>query len=221
MSIMHKTDYLVEGLGRMLEQFKGKPRFTAIITAYMNEVQAAEDALWEIYISRLLQDLLVNGSDDTDLINKLGALVGQNREGFDNATYIRLIAARIKTNRSDGKRETMIAIASILVPETVIEAREYVGAIVITAHGPVVVPSYVIAFEFLARAVIGGVRASFVWQGTPNNTTLTLGYKFNPSAITQPTADQSPGYYGTGPSSGFYIAGGALAGEFTQDGGSR
>jgi len=219
-ALTHKTDYLSESLSRLLEQFKGKPRFEAIITSYMQELQAAEDSFWDLYVGRLLQEVLTNGSANDDLIDKIGKLVGQPRQDFDNTIYIRLISARIRTNHSDGRRETLIAILQLLVPDVLIEAREYTGSIVLTAHGPVLVPPQTIAFEFLSRAVLAGVRGTFVWEGAEESETLLFGYKFNSSAILQPTTDQSPGYYGGGPSSGFYVRGGLAAGAFTSDGGS-
>jgi len=220
-ALTHKTNYVIEGLARNLEQFKGKLRFEAILRSWILEIQALEDAAWAVYEARLLQLIFASGSSFDDLLDKLGGIVGQPREGFTNDIYIRLIAARIKTNRSNGRREILLAIMQLITPSTFVEAREYSGAIVLTVYGPVVVPAPVIAFEFLALAVSGGIRGTLVWEGTPNANTLMFGYKFGGGTrITQPTIAQSPGYHSTGSGSGFYIEGGEAAGAFTQDGGS-
>jgi hypothetical protein len=213
MSISHNTGVVAEGLGLLLEQFKGKPRITALLTGWLAEVQAVEDAMWSVWIDRLLQSGLAFG----DLLDKIGAIVGQLREGFSDEVYTILITARIKANRSDGKRETLLALTELLVPLTTIEAREYVGAIVITPDGPVSIPPAVVNTEFLQRAVIAGVRLTFVWYTTPTASTLLFGY--SRGGITDPTAAQSPGYYGTGVLDPNYIAGGSAAGALSSDGG--
>jgi hypothetical protein len=181
----------------------------ALLTSFLDECQAVEDAAWDVYIDRQLQQNLAFG----DLLDKLGGLVGQGREGFIDNVYNLLIRARIATNRSSGRRTAILRVATLLLPGTAIEAREYVGAVVITGYGPVTVPAATIEDEFLERAKMAGVRMSFVWLGTPLASTILGGYAFRPDLITTPTAAQSPGYDGT-------ITGGLLAGEMTQDEGA-
>lgn len=214
MSLAHNTDVAGTGLARLLQQYKGLPRMEALLRSWLDECQELEDAAWTLWINRQLQQNLATG----DLLKKLGELVGQTSLGLSDDVFNLLIRARIFTNRSDGKRAKLIRIAQLLVPNTPIEVREYVGAVVVTAMGPVTVPPDVIAAQFLERAQLGGVRMTFGWMETPLASTIVGGY--SRGGITQPTVPQSPGYWGGGPMSGFYIAGGAAAGALSADGGS-
>ena len=216
MSLTYNQSYVAQGLARLLEQYKGQPRITALITAWLAQCQEVEDALWSVWLDRELQSGLATG----DLLDKLGALVGQVREGVSDAIYALLISARIQANRSDGKRPTLIKIASLLAPGFVVGTREYIGAVVMTIYGPLVVPPAVLSQQFLQVAQLAGVRMTLVYTLEPMASTLLFGYSGVVGLPVQPTAAQSPGYYGAGPSSGYYIEGGLAAGAMTADGGS-
>lgn len=206
-NVTHNTDHLSRMKSRLLEQYQGKPRMEAILTAWAAEIQAVEDAAFELYVSRMIQNHLATG----DLLDKLGGLVGQQRQGFTDPVYEILITARIQANRSDGKRSSIARIAGLLVPGEAIEVREYDGAMVVVPRGPVTIPPDVIARDFLRRAVLAGVRMTFVWTELEWSETLLFG-SVNPS-VTPPTAEQSLGSFYGG------IDGGKAAGAFTYDGG--
>src|SRR5581483_11861886 len=116
MALTHQTDYAGRSRAQYLEQYKGKPRFDAWVQSYVAEIQELEDAAWTLWVNRVLQNGLATG----DLLDKLGKLVGQDRGGQLDPQYQILITARIKTNRSSGRREELITIASLLVPGTAI-----------------------------------------------------------------------------------------------------
>src|SRR4051812_42374746 len=56
MPLTHKTDHLATMLARLPGQYQGKPRMQALITSFANEIQALEDAQWDVYAQRLLQN---------------------------------------------------------------------------------------------------------------------------------------------------------------------
>lgn len=207
--LQHTTNVVTRGVGRLLFLFRDKPRIVALLTTYLQEVQQLQDALYAIWIDRMLR----GGSFTTDILNKIGKIVGQNREGSDNATYAILITARIASNRSDGRRETLIKIASLLVPNTVIQFVQFnPQSMTITPLGPVSFDPYLIANSFLIPAVAGGEYLMFVWTTQPLANTLMLGYSRG-LGTTVPTAAQSPGWSGNG---GAPINGGLLAGAIAE-----
>lgn len=161
MAITQQTDYAGEGLGRLLQQFKNKPRIAALLGAWLAEVQEVEDNAFLIYTQRQIQD----GNAADDLLDKIGAIVGQERLGYSDAIYARLITTRIKVNRSDGRRETLIDIATLLIPSTRILVEEYIGSVYIEPIGAIVSPVVpeVIARDFLGRAVAAGIELEFVY----------------------------------------------------------
>lgn len=161
MAITHKTDYFAEAKSRLTQQFKGLPRIEGFLKAVSAEVQELEDAMWEVFIDRVLQSDLATD----DLLAKLGALVGQGSEGLSDAQYRILIQARILANRSSGRREELITILSTLCPGMTIRAHDYYPAsFYLWPMGAVPVPPILVGASFLSVAVAAGVKLIFVWN---------------------------------------------------------
>lgn len=100
----HDTKHTAEGLGRLLQQFKEKQRIEDFLSAFLDQVQEIEDAAWELYIERTLENA------DGALLDQLGGLVGEERRGRTDARYRRFIGVRILSNRSDGQVEQLYSI---------------------------------------------------------------------------------------------------------------
>lgn len=170
--IQQNEDYVGQGLSRLLEMYKGKPRMEAWIRSYMRQFQEVEMAAFQVMLARMLQTGLAQG----DLLDKLGKLVGQGREGFTDDIYTLMITARIQANRSDGMRETLIKIVKLLAPNTPVYAKNYQPAtFVIEALGPLVVPANIVANEFLEGSQKAGVRLFFINSPEPVENTFTWG----------------------------------------------
>jgi hypothetical protein len=166
--ITHRTDVYGDAIRKLPEQFKNKPRIYAWIKSYMVEVQLLEDALWDIFTKRLLQN-----SPTGDLLDKIGKIVGQDRNGFDDASYLVFISARIKTNRSDGRRETLLAITRLLLPNSKpVVARSYLKAIEVEVNN-VSINSFIVWRDFLSRAVAAGDGIRLIASRQDKSHTLT------------------------------------------------
>src|ERR1700761_4538956 len=118
-NIVPNTNYVGQGLARMLFCLQNKPRLAALATSYLSGVQDLENAAIDLLLSRMVQN-----NPTGDLLDKLGKLVGQDREGFSDADYLLLITARIRANRSGARHEDLIAIATLLIPNTQIVLRD-------------------------------------------------------------------------------------------------
>lgn len=178
--IQHDDDYLGGARALLPEQFKGMPRIDALLQAYMGVFQEIEDAFYAVFVQRVLQNYEAVG----DMLDKLGSLVGQSRNGSSDTEYAIFIQARIKANRSSGKAGDLLDILQLLFPTaSPIVARYFVKALEYEVYGYDVNP-YIAWRDFLAGAVVAGdsVRlfASPVakeqtlvreWSGTPNTTT--------------------------------------------------
>lgn len=172
MSVKHDTEVKSRGLARLLQQFRGKPRFEALLGSYLDEFQAVEDALFDVYSQREIQ----NGTATGDLLAKLGKLVGQGSEGLSDDLYRLLIQARIAANKSNGRREELISVASFLVPLTQITIKDLPPAsLYLFPRGPITLPPYIIGRDFLAKATAAGVLLMFVWTSEPLTNTFILG----------------------------------------------
>lgn len=201
------TEVVSRGVSRLLFTFQDKPRIVALLSSYLAEVQELRDATYQVWVLRQLQRIIAGTVVPTnDIMNKLGKLVGQPREGFDNVNYAILISARIRANKSTGRTADIIAVTSLLVPGTAIYVQDLPPAsIMITPQGAVLFDPYLIGESFLLKAVAAGVYLMFRWTTAPFANTLILGYARGLGAIV-PTIDQSPCW------SGDLSVGGLLAG---------
>jgi hypothetical protein len=102
--IVHRN----EALKRTIEFWKTKGTFGAIRDVIMQEVQAAENALWQVKLSRFLDDA------QGESLNILGRIVGEGRDGRDDASYRVRIRARIRVNSSFGHGDDILAMLSLL-----------------------------------------------------------------------------------------------------------
>lgn len=203
-------DYVGQGLQRLLFLFKDKPRIASLIKSYLAQVQELEDAAYSVWLLGQLQRIISGEVTPTDnIMDVLGRIVGQQREGFDNINFAILISARIASNRSRGKHADMIRVTKRLVPDAVVSVRTLPPAsLLIVPSTPVGFDPYLIGESFLIPAVSAGVYLMFLWTTQPIANTLMLGYS-RPVGATVPTIDQSPGWTGNG---GTPIAGGLLGG---------
>lgn len=184
--ISHITTHVVDGIALLPAQYKNKPRMVAWLTAYLQRVQEVEDALWDVFFDRVL----TNGPTG-DLLAKIGKIVGQASLGASDAIFLLYIEARILTNKSTGKREELIAIASTLVPSTTIYVKDFQpAAVLIEPLGPLPsgIDPYVVARDFLGRAKAAGIGLSFVWTLAPQANTIIGGSVHSPGFSAGPPA---------------------------------
>ena len=185
MAITHITNHYELAVARLPQVYRDKPRFLAWLAAYCDRIQNIEDTVWDIYEGRLLQN-----NPTGNLLVKLGIIVGQGSLGYSDDVFRLLIKARIPTNKSDGRKATMIKIAGILAPGLVIESYTLpLTTFYMQVDGPYTVDPYVMVSQFLGQAIGAGVRLVFVWTGYASTSTLTWGTTYGFS----PTVNESPG----------------------------
>lgn len=103
-ALEHNVKHTAEGLGRLLQQFQEKQRIEDFLSALLDHVQEIEDAAWDLYIARTLDNA------EGALLDQLGAKAGEDRRGRTDDQYRRFIGVRILSNRSDGQIEQLYAI---------------------------------------------------------------------------------------------------------------
>jgi hypothetical protein len=85
-----------QALGRLLERWKGKAKLEALLRTYTDEVQALEQAIWDVLIKRLPAEA------EGVQLDVIGRIIGEPRRGRTDAAYRPWITARIAVNRSFG-----------------------------------------------------------------------------------------------------------------------
>jgi hypothetical protein len=101
---------LTTAAGRIITQYRGKPKIAAYILVLVEQCRILYEQLEAIPAAFCLSDAVGWRLD------WLGALVGQRRVGTTDAIYRLWIQARILVNRSTGKAEDMRLVADLLIP---------------------------------------------------------------------------------------------------------
>lgn len=173
-----------EALARLVEVLKTKPKIRALLTALCGPAQRIEDVLYQLLTERYL-DTASGAQLDT-----LGVIVGQARGGLSDEDYKRFLRARVKTNRSSGLRDQLLAIARLVVDDdsATITARHSFPAGVVYELGGIAfdADSAEVLVSFLRDASADGVRLildwspvipaeTFVWDSTEWDDGLTWG----------------------------------------------
>lgn len=199
--IVHVATHVDDAVARLIGQYTDRPRLIAFITLLAKQVQDIEDAAFDVLVQSAL-DAAQNNELDV-----IGNIVGQKRNGSADAEYRVFLAARIKTNRSDGKYATLSDIAKLLLGDaTVVGYREfYPSAIEMSADG-VSINSFIVWRDFLHRAKGSGKRIQFTYSTSPTSTTLKRGSVYGSLGYT--TSQQPGSTYDPG------IGGGLTAGIF-------
>jgi hypothetical protein len=117
--IIANTEHENEGVARLLEQFKNKPRIESIVRALMGQVQDLEDALMTALLERFLADTTIGVQ-----LDGIGQIVGQARSGLSDDDYRVYLRARILINLSDGQPEELITILQTMLSGSDVEIIE-------------------------------------------------------------------------------------------------
>ena len=80
------------------------PNLHKLVRVLVGEVQELEELWWALIFDRTLD------TASGYVLDQWGRVVGEPRDGLDDATYRNFIRARIASNNSDGTPETLIGI---------------------------------------------------------------------------------------------------------------
>ncbi len=113
MSATPSYDHVVRGVSKLLQQYR-QPKYEGWLTAYLNRIQEAEDATWEVIEGRNLADA------EGKQLDVLGRIVGRGRNGLSDDRYRLSIGVKILVNRSNGIGKDFRAIMALSTPDDVI-----------------------------------------------------------------------------------------------------
>lgn len=159
MTIEKKDNHVEEALANLLSQFKNKETFAKVLTSYIAQVQDLEDAAFEVYFGRMIDNAVGVQLDG------IGTIVGEERNGKDDDAYRTALRVRILINLSEGTPEDIIAILATLTGGT-IKIREYYPAAYIAELTDTITPgsfdAALIAI-YMRQGTCAGVKAHFVY----------------------------------------------------------
>src|ERR1700759_2482433 len=130
MTLAHNADHAGDGVKLVIYDVR-KPRFLALQASFSKQVQALEDALWQLYLNSMLP-----GATGV-LLDQLGGLVLQPRENRSDDVYRLWIRAKALVLRSSGRPEELLTIARLVLPNTVraVMVMQYPAALQIRLEG--------------------------------------------------------------------------------------
>jgi len=166
MTLTKTIDHVSEALEYLLEQFKGKPKFEALITSYINQIQDLEDAYFQ-----LLGDRLPADAAEGVQLDGLGGIVGEPRNGRSDTDYRVGIESRILLNLSSGQPEALICLLNCSNCNGGVELTEYFPAAMV-ARSRSELPSEDEAqrlANLLQEGKAAGVKAHFQYGLSPED----------------------------------------------------
>jgi hypothetical protein len=111
------SNHLAEGLAWIIGQYQGKPNLTALLTAFLNRAQEAEDMLWEVIGSQLLTRTFPAGTAQGELdgppdqaLLQTADLIGAPVGPFSTRQLAFLIAVWLLARKSKGLSEDLLGI---------------------------------------------------------------------------------------------------------------
>ena len=157
--------HVEDAKSRLLFQYQGKTGIEALISSLTSEhIQDLEDVLFDVGTK-----LNIDNSVGVQL-NNIGIIVGQPRNGQDDATYKLFLKAKAGRNVSEGDIERVLSIWKIITGGTVVQVIENFPA-EIELFSDVPVPDALAsdAFDLMQDVVGAGVRvvSSVIGSDTP------------------------------------------------------
>jgi hypothetical protein len=173
-------------LGLPYGQFQGAPVIDAKLASYGVQAQEIENVLVDV----LVLSLLPNATGEQ--LDVLGRIVGEPRQGKNDADYAIAIAARIRINRTNATIEDILLVLVAAIDRTY-EVDDLGNAAFIVR----VVDSFTTAEAEILKALLeeakgGGVRADLVWSLVDDDATFTLASgDVEEASTTQGTANDA------------------------------
>jgi len=173
----HFSDHVTRGIERLIERYR-QPKTSALLASWLTEVQAVEDAFYQLLTERSIDT--ATGA----MLDMLGRIVGQPRGGRDDATYRLWISARVLVERSSGTTEQIIAIADKLAGGNTVKLREYFPGSFMLDMGALDSHTGLQIAQLIVPAKAAGVRFTATWS----NVAWPAAFTFAPADVPIPAS---------------------------------
>jgi len=159
---------------RLPEHRKGTPNFEGLLKGLAVEIQALEDAAYDLLVNRRL-DTAQNAQLDV-----LGKIVGQPRNGMTDAAYRIRIGGKIAANNSEGKVSDIIKVAkAVLAGNNVtlrLEQFRVASMLLHVESGLISDELATVLSEFMRDAAMGGVNMQTHYQTAIDSESFSYGH---------------------------------------------
>jgi hypothetical protein len=180
--------HVEEARAALIEQYKRKPRMSALITAFVANVAILEHVFWQLLTQRRIDT--AQGAQ----LDAIGRILTRPREGRDDPTYRRLLSVWGAVLRSKGTWDDLYAVARGINPasDPHISDRGF-ATVRVQMNGPLAEDDGATAAHFLDLAKAGGVQLRAVWSpveggiGFSNSSDAAFGGVFFSDSSLSPT----------------------------------
>jgi hypothetical protein len=198
MALSQILTYAETAAARLLAQYRERPRLRALVRELAGEVQEVENALW---------GMVAQTSIDTAegvWLDRLGAIVGEAREGATDTDYRKYIRARIAANGSASVVEDVLSVmrawAGGVLPTLAVIDR-FPAGFELQLPSPVTLAELPRLFRLVRAARAAGVGVMLIYQTTADADAFT----FSSDATLQASATQGFGDSGNPATGGAFV----------------
>lgn len=161
-----KTDYVEEGLSRLLTQFKDATDFKVLVSAFLAEVQALENALYDLGFLKSIDTM------QGDALDLLGKLFGVSRKGRTDVAYRVVLKGQSLLLNTSGEAERIRLVLRAMIPGAEPRVLD-VGEAAFTAYmDSVTLDSPIETGAVVRQARAAGVSGFVFWQTTDDANTF-------------------------------------------------
>lgn len=151
------TTHIDDALSRLLNQYKNKINFSNLISSLVGSIQTLEDVYFDLIEKRSI-DIAVGIQ-----LDRLGTIVGQEREGRTDEEYRQRIKARILQNVSQGEPEKLIDLVTLLLNPNLIHIHDAgLGGVLVGFDVSVPSNQLVELLSNLQLVVGAGIRVDYI-----------------------------------------------------------
>lgn len=152
------NDHVQQALARFIQQYKGRPLTAGLMTAFVDQIQDLEDAIYGLDSERQLANAIGQQLDG------LGEIIGIKRNGLDDATYLLFLYGKIAENYSDTTINSIINIINFVFQAQVVLMQEVfpAGLSIQVAGTPLNPALFNIAVALVQAAMGAGILLVFI-----------------------------------------------------------
>lgn len=167
------TNHTEQALDRLIGQYKELPNIAALITIYVDRLQALETVFFDIIEKRRFL-----AAKDAQL-DDIGLILDQDREGLSDDDYRIILLGRIAEYNSEGTAEELISIYFLLMNPISVQLIDTPPAsFTINAFGANPIGSTALISTIFSNAVAEGVGFT-----ATQSTATPFGFEDDPNAF--------------------------------------
>lgn len=153
--------HVKDALNRLLEQYKNRPLLNGFLTSLIQQIQDLEDAIFAMDEGRQLWNGTTTPAVGAQL-DKLGEIVGIQRNGLPDNEYILFLFGKVAENFSDTTIPTILTIFGYLFQTEVFLQELYPAGIGLEAFGtPIPENLWKTAEDIVQQALGAGIQIRY------------------------------------------------------------